>query len=453
MKAKLEKFIENEPVLLGALIGISVRNRQSGEMIYERQGETRMHPASNMKLLTAAVSLSELGEKYTFTTEVKTNGEIIDSKLAGNLYLVGKGDPTLVPEDLDLLAEELRLQGVKEITGDLVADDRWYDSIRLSPDMMWEDEYAYYGGQISALTLSPDEDYDAGTIIIEVAAGNSIGDKPRVTLSAPTDYVRVENNARTEEVHSEEEEIEIRRLHGTNTITINGNIPLDSPNKKEWIAVWEPTEYALAVWQHALLKKGIKWNGTVKVAESPDNTQTLGTHTSIPLSELLVPFMKLSNNGIGEVLIKEMGKKVYGEGSWTAGLKVLEERLTDYNMNVDNLLLRDGSGISHVSLIPPNEITKLLYHIQKESWFPTYLDSLPVAGKEDRMVGGTLRDRLKGRKVQAKTGTIYGVSTLSGYAEASSGRQYIFSVMLNNMLDEEIGKEIEDRLLEIILED
>ncbi|AIF43966.1 D-alanyl-D-alanine carboxypeptidase/D-alanyl-D-alanine-endopeptidase [Virgibacillus sp. SK37] len=453
MKAKLENFIANEPALMGALTGISIRDRHNGEVVYERQGETRMHPASNMKLLTAAASLSELGEKYKFITEVKADGEIIDSKLVGNLYLVGKGDPTLVPEDLDLLTEDLRLQGIKEITGDLVADDRWYDLIRLSPDMMWEDEHAYYGGQISALTLSPDEDYDAGTVIIEVAPGYSIGDKPKVTLSPPTDYVRVENNAKTDEVHSTEEEIVIRRLHGTNTITITGNIPLDSPNRKEWVAVWEPTEYVLAVWQHALLKKAIKWSGTVKVAESPTNAKILCTHTSKPISEMLVPFMKLSNNGIGEVLIKEMGRKVYGDGSWPAGLKVLEERLTDYNMKIDNLLLRDGSGISHVSLIPPNEITKLLYHIQKESWFPTYLDSLPVAGKEDRLVGGTLRDRLKGLKLQAKTGTIYGVSTLSGYAEANSGKKYIFSVMLNNMLDEEIGKEIEDRMLEIILKD
>lgn len=89
--------------------------------------------------------------------------------------------------------------------------------------------------------------------------------------------------------------------------------------------------------------------------------------------------------------------------------------------------------------------------MQREEWFLAFLDSLPVAGNADRMNGGTLQNRMHGLHVQAKTGTIHGVSTLSGYAETKTGEQLIFSIMINNLLDEDEGKEVEDELLEIIV--
>src|SRR5699024_4896466 len=142
---------------------------------------------------------------------------------------------------------------------------------------------------------------------------------------------------------------------------------------------------------------------------------------------------------------------VHNEGSWEQGLEVMNEVLLDFKVNTKKLVIRDGSGISQDDLIPASEITKLLYHAQEENWYDVFENSLPVAGKTDRMVGGSLRNRMADMPVKAKTGTINGVSSLSGYAETKDGETVIFSILINNLLDSDNGPPIEDKIMKAIV--
>jgi D-alanyl-D-alanine carboxypeptidase/D-alanyl-D-alanine-endopeptidase (penicillin-binding protein 4) len=156
--------------------------------------------------------------------------------------------------------------------------------------------------------------------------------------------------------------------------------------------------------------------------------------------------MKLSNNGIAEVLAKEMGKVVYGEGSWEKGLQVIEEYSAELGLNINTMQVRDASGMSYLNLVPANELSKLLYSIQEESWYGTLLTSLPVPGKSNRFVGGSLRNRVNiAGNVKAKTGHLTSVSALSGYTETKDGEPVIFSILINNHVDS--VKTIEDLIV------
>ncbi|WP_110113884.1 D-alanyl-D-alanine carboxypeptidase/D-alanyl-D-alanine-endopeptidase [Bacillus sp. CGMCC 1.16541] len=433
--------------LKGAISAVSVRDAKSGDVVFEKWGDMRLKTASNMKLLTAAAALHTLGPDHTFKTEILTDGEIVGDVLKGNLYLKGKGDPTLLKQDFDQMSTYLKSKNIRMIQGDIIADDTWYNAVRLSEDMIWNDESYYYGAQISALTASPNEDYDAGTVIVETSPTKP-GQVAKISLIPETTYPTIINKTKT--IESGTRSIRVTREHGTNNIVVEGTIPFNSTNTRSWVTLWEPTGYALDLFKKALVQAGIhvkpKQGG---YGQTPPSAQVLYTRESMPLSELLVPFMKLSNNTIAETLVKEMGQAVHHEGSWEKGLEVLEDYVAARGLNTNTMRIRDGSGISHVTNIPANELSKLLVEVQKEEWYPTFLHSLPVAGASDRLEGGTLRSRMRGtaaeRNVKAKTGTITGATSLSGYVTTKDGQDLVFSIILNNFMASNL-RDIEDKI-------
>lgn len=427
--------------LQGATTTISIRRASDGKLLYENNGGVRVRPASVMKLFTAATALERLGSDHAFKTAVYTDGKIKDGILQGDIYLVGQGDPTLVQEDLTAFAKTVKEKGIHTIHGNFYGDDTWYDTIRLSQDLNWSDEPYYTGAQISALTLSPNDDYDAGTVIVEVYPGAKAGEEAMIGLSPNNDYVHIKNETKTVQ-KKRDKSLTAERVHGTNTIVVKGTIPVGAQKTRIWASVWEPTTYTVHLFKDTLEKQGIQLPKVYKVEhrEKPKGAVQLTENSSMPLEELLIPFMKLSNNGHGEVLVKEMGKVVGGEGSWDKGHVVMNDTLNKMGLETNTMLFRDGSGMSHKTLVTTNEVTKLLYVAQEKSWYPAFLESLPIAGYDERFQGGTLRYRMSNTvatgKVRAKTGTLNGVTSLAGYVEKSDGDDLIFSVIINNHLDD-----------------
>jgi serine-type D-Ala-D-Ala carboxypeptidase/endopeptidase (penicillin-binding protein 4) len=415
--------------LVVARSGVVVKSAETGEELYAQDTGKVFVPASNTKLLTSAAAVDTLGLDYRFTTSVLSSGRRAGSTLAGDLYLKGTGDPTMLAADYDALAAKVADSGVKLVTGKLVADDTWFDDVRLGTDWAWDDEPYYYAGQISALTASPDTDYDAGSVVVSVSPGDTPGAPAKVTTTPETDYVTIENHATT----GAKTDVLVNRVHGTNKIVITGTV---AAKYNEWVAVNDPTGYAASLFRKALAKHGVRVLGTTGQGATPAAAKSVAQRDSMPLGQLLVPFMKLSNNMHAEILTKAMGRKVSGKGTWDAGLAVTLGFAA--KNGVKTVRLRDGSGLSRLDGVTPGELTAYLIAMRSKPWFKTWYDALPIAGNPDHFTGGTLSGRMRGtpaaNNVHAKTGSLTSVTALSGYVTSADGEPLVFSILTNNYL-------------------
>jgi D-alanyl-D-alanine carboxypeptidase/D-alanyl-D-alanine-endopeptidase (penicillin-binding protein 4) len=140
---------------------------------------------------------------------------------------------------------------------------------------------------------------------------------------------------------------------------------------------------------------------------------------------------KVSQNLHAEILLRLLGREKGTGGSIAGGLEVLRAFLARADIRPEEIAFYDGSGLSREDLVTPRATVKLLRFAAQQSWAGEYMGSLPVAG-----VDGTLAARLKnlpaGATVQAKTGSLDHVNSLSGYLTTSKGERLVFSIMGNN---------------------
>ncbi|GAB3214124.1 D-alanyl-D-alanine carboxypeptidase/D-alanyl-D-alanine endopeptidase [Marinactinospora thermotolerans] len=433
LRADIDTLLRHSS-LEGADSGVVVRGLGRDDLLYAHAARSPLVPASTTKLLTAAAALEVLGPDHRFTTTVEAGTAPSRGVVKGDLYLVGTGDPTLTPAAYDELAADIAAAGVHEVTGDLVADDTRFDDQRLVDDWEADDEPYYYAAQISALTVAANEDYDTGVTEVTVRPGPAEGAPVAVDVGPATGYLDVDSDARTGAAGSPDT-LEVTRAPGTNTLTVTGSLPADGAAFSGLRTVHEPTDYAAHVFAQALADHGVEVHGTITRGTAPAATAELARRESMELADLLVPFMKLSNNGHAEILVKAIGHEAAGEGSWAAGLAEVEAAAAGIGVKPRGLHLNDGSGLSRSNRMTAAFVVELLAQARDEPWFDVWRASLPVAGHPDRMTGGTLAGRMRGTaaegNVRAKTGTLTGVSALSGYVTAANGEELAFAVVNN----------------------
>ncbi|MEU4494320.1 D-alanyl-D-alanine carboxypeptidase/D-alanyl-D-alanine-endopeptidase [Streptomyces sp. NPDC023998] len=449
LKGAIDKIL-TDARLDGGAASVVIADAATGEQLYQHDGTDRLMPASNTKLATSTAAMALLGPDYRYRTDVLTDGRRHGSTLRGDLYLRGSGDPTTLAKDYDQLAADLAASGVKRVTGRLVADDTRFDTQRLGRSWAADDESSYYSAQISPLTVAPDTDYDSGTVIVEALPGAAPGDKPQVKLTPATDYVRIDNRGTTVD-KGLPDTLSVERQHGTNTITVSGNIPVGASATKEWVTVWEPTGYAAAVFSDALAQHGIRITGHPRLGRpTPPDAKLLASHSSMPLRELMLPFMKLSNNMHAEALTKTIGYEKAGRGTWDAGLTAIGGYLKQEGVQTSTIRQLDGSGLTRMNLFPAQQLATLLLSVRDAPWYADWYASLPVACNPDRAIGGTLRSRMcatpAALNARGKTGSLTGASALSGYVKDAAGRELVYSVVLNNYLASSV-KSIEDAIV------
>ncbi|HHW4674157.1 MAG TPA: D-alanyl-D-alanine carboxypeptidase/D-alanyl-D-alanine endopeptidase [Xylella fastidiosa subsp. pauca] len=434
LASRLDKIILSNKSTVGSLVALTVRDGKIGDVLYARNTGSRTFPASNLKLVTLYSAFSVLGSDYKFETILMTDGTQKKGHLSGNLYLKEIGDPTLSADDYDKLANDLAARGIRKIDGNLVLDDTSFDSIALCLGWMIDDEDKYFEAQISALTFSPNADFNAGAVIIDVSAARTGNSTTEITVLPRNNVVKMINRV----VNGNTSAITVSRARGSNDIYVSGTVKAGD-SIQELCSVWMPSLIVSDIFQSALKRHGIEVAGHAVVGQAtPMQALMLVRRQSAPLESLVIPLMKLSNNTMAEIFLKSIGRKSLNQGSASAGIQATLGVLAMDGINSESLVQVDGSDLSRYNLIASRILTDILLAARKKPWFAAFYASLPVAGQPDRLIGGTLRNRMRGTaaegKVIAKTGSLTGISSLSGYVTAADEYPLVSSILLNNLI-------------------
>jgi len=417
--------ILNSPDLKQTKTGIKVVSLKTGQIIFDQDSEKLFVPASNLKLITALTALKILKPEYKFKTEIFTD-KIKDDTTINNLYLKGSGDPSLNFSDLNKVALQLE-QKIKKIDGNIIADKSYFDNIEYGKGWMWDEGIEDYNAPISAINLN------RNCIDIYINAGNNLKDKVNTYIYPPTKYARTIINAGT--TNKDDITIERKTEQNTDYFLINGELDINSKNQKFSCTVSRPAIYTLTVFKELLEKYGIQVAGNLKKGILPKDTLSIAFHESAPLTSIIGFFLKESDNLTGECLLKSIGAFIkHSPGTSDKGVDVVQSLLKEIGIENNIYRIVDGSGLSRYNLISPSLLIKVLEYAYKDfTIYPEFISALPLSG-----VDGTLKKRMKGnrteRKVRAKTGTMSGVSCVSGYLSTQNNELLAVSIMMNGYI-------------------
>lgn len=427
-------------------IGVKVVLLKNKSTVYEKNANQLFKPGSSTKLLTAAAAYHILGPQYRFKTTLFTDKKI-GTHAINNLYIRGSGDPTLTDRDLTTLVRRLKNQGIKEIKGDIIVDASIFNMQGTGPgwrtgDAAVNKSKAPTGGLM----------VNHSCIRVRVKPSRTVGRKPHVRVEPHTPYVRIINKATTKNKTNGRS---LKVLRGANnTIIVRGALSKRSKTKNYRITVEQPHRYAGQILAGLLKKNMVRFSGKVKTGRVPKTGKYLAEHTSKKLSGMIRYMMKASDNLYADAIFRAMGAHMYGApGTWTKGKKAVNSFLKNtVGLDISALKIYDGSGLSHKNQLSPNHFIKLLTWVYTSSPHKqSFIGSLPIGG-----VDGTLKHRMKHHStretVKAKTGSLCGVTSLSGYITPKTGLPLIFVIMVNRRHKSAVifKRKLEDQLCKLL---
>jgi D-alanyl-D-alanine carboxypeptidase/D-alanyl-D-alanine-endopeptidase (penicillin-binding protein 4) len=350
----------------------------NGRTVFATDPGQPMVPASLQKLVTAVVALDVLGPDHRFTTAVVAAAPVTDGVVAGDLFVVGGGDPLLqtdpyerhfehqpqVRTDAEGLADAIVRAGVREVRGGVVGDGSRYDSQRYVPS--WPTRFVTQDqtGPLGALTVD-----DAWAVY-------------------PPDP--------------------------------DTKVPDEEPAA-------DPAQHAAALLTDLLETKGVAVAGEPVAGPSPDDAEPVATIDSPPLAEIVGQMLRESDNQTSELLLKEIGLQTGGGGTTAAGVATVEARLRALELPAEGSVVADGSGLAGATRLPCELVQAILERAPAAS---PIAQGLPVAGESGTLAERFLDSPVRGR-LRAKTGTLNQVTALAGFVETTQGADIAFTFIAN----------------------
>ena len=391
---------------------------ESGNLIYEYQGNKGFSTASTQKIFTAAAALEVLGKNYTYKTTSGYSGTISSGILKGNLIMSSTGDPTLgswrydayKPENFKKkLIEAIKKAGINKISGNLIIDDSYFDHQTIPGGWPWDDLGNYYGAGVWGVNWRENQ-FDINI------SGNEFK-----SFSYPLEGVSWLNDVK---VGGNSDQSLIFTAPHSNVALINGTLPAKTvtvsgatPNP--------PLQLGVEVKQW-LKDSGIDFSGKVmtnsqleiegKQIQQLSKNNVIFTYESPTLDKIIYWFLRKSINLYGETLIKTLAKEKKGNPDFKSGVAYLKEFWKSKGINLNMINFADGSGLSPQNYVSAKAEVQALLYAKKQPWFESYYDGFPTQDNGIKMKSGTMRD----------------TKSFAGFHTSRDGKKYVFSIIINN---------------------
>ena len=384
----IQKFLSDSS-MEHASVSLLIIDADNANIIAEHDADKSLTQASVLKLITTAASIELLGSDHTFSTTLGYSGSIKKGSgtLEGNIIIKGGGDPALGSENfphhygdfIEKWAGEIVKLGIKKIRGRVLADDSYFDYQPVPAKWTWEDIGNYWGAGVYGLSV-----FD-NTLEIHFKTGSE-GTVPVITDVRPSvTVIKFKNYLRA---YGSKDNGYVFLPPYSNIGWIAGSIPADSADFVLKASIPDPPLAIAQLLEKNLNEKGIKTDleaSTVRMLPElqSDRIKIVSEIISPPLDSVITVLNKESINLYAESLLKELGKKIKGEGSTESGTEVVMKFLDRAGIKTDGMFILDGSGLSVQDAVNSRGIAMLLLYMKRNGkHFLDYYNSLPDAGKE-----------------------------------------------------------------------
>lgn len=414
-------------------IGYELRDLSSNKVIMAKHSHRAFTPASTLKVATAAAAMLTLGPQYRYETSLwRRLNDQQSSSLKGDLWWKFSGDPSLQSHHVDAMVRSLKKRGIHTISGNV-----WIDVAQFSPTYYpwgWTEDSLpwYFFAPITTMMI----DQNAG--VLELQGASHFEQKLAAVLKNSAVPLKVRSHLKTVSDEASEHCRVTLNMPQWDHVTLAGCWPLSQSHARLRFAYRFPNQVAIEKIRQAFSKASIVIKGKIVMSHKrvPKGYQPIVVNYSKPIQDLISIMLKQSDNIIAESLLKTMGYRKEGEGSFMAGLRARSDALEQYTqMQWSEADLYDGSGGSNYNLVTPQQMNELMARLARDPKMKPLINGLPIAGFD-----GTLQYRMKHKDlkehIRAKTGGMRHVTTLTGLLNSPSNHNYIFTLFVNHASNE-----------------
>jgi D-alanyl-D-alanine carboxypeptidase/D-alanyl-D-alanine-endopeptidase (penicillin-binding protein 4) len=421
------KKLETDAQFKHAILSMYVVDGKTGKVIFEKNAQIGLAPASCQKVVTSVSAFEMLGKEYRYKTFVgKDYSSKADKSDAGCLFIIGSGDPTLGswrwPNTSDTflftkILNTLKQNGYYNFGEDLVIEDYLYGTSVLPDGWIWQDIGNYYGAGCFSLNWKENQ-YE-----LLLQPNNKVGFPAAIATVKPfIDNVIYENKIRTGKAGSGDNAY-IYAAPFSNIITTSGTIPQQSKPFSISGSMPNPSKVLVSELLSYLTKNKITFKGSsysalereLNAVSTHKSTHIIDSIQSPPFDSINYWFLKKSVNLYGEAFVKTIAYEKTKFGSTDTGIAIIKDFWSKNGIEKSALNIIDGSGLSPVNRVTANALVTVMQYAKQQKWFASFYNALPEANG-----------------IKMKDGYINGVRSYTGYIKSKTGDEYTFSFIVNN---------------------